>query len=146
MRIRIVKQYCCDFCKKKGLSAGHMKKHILRCTCNPNRECRMCKHPVKPLSLIGLLPDPKQFLKIEKDYNNNECYEGWKDTYKEPLENIKKECNYCPACTLAVLRQSKVPLYMLYFDYKKEVEEWWKEKNKIEWEEEVAIGKDSFRY
>ena len=135
--------YYCEFCKKSNCSGGAISKHEKFCTMNPDRGCRMCKHPIKPLSLIGLLPNPKQFLKIEKDYNN---YEGWKDTYKEPLENIKEECNYCPACTLAVLRQSKVPLYMLYFDYKKEVEEWWKEKNKIEWEKEVAIGKDSFRY
>lgn len=121
-------RYYCEFCKKSNCSGGAISKHEKFCTMNLNRGCRMCKHPIKPLSLINLLPNPKQFLKIGKEYNN-EYYEGWKDTYKEPLKIIKRECNYCPACILAVLRQSKVPLYMLDFDYKKEVEKWWKLRN-----------------
>ena len=124
-------RYYCGFCKKSNCSGGAISRHEKFCTMNPNRGCRMCKHPIKPLSLVNLLPDPKQFLKVRKEYNNK-YYEGWKDTYKEPLETIKEECNYCPACILAVLRQSKVPLYMLDFDYKKEVEEWWKSKNEEE--------------
>lgn len=140
MKVRKVNRYTCDFCKKSNCSGGAISKHQKFCTMNPDRGCRMCKHPVKPLSLISLLPDSKQFLKVGKEYDSGEHYEGWKDTYKEPLEKIKEECNYCPACVLAVLRQSKIPLYMLDFDYKKEVEEWWKEKN----EEGITIS--SFEY
>ena len=69
MRVKMVKQYICDFCGKKGLGAGHIKKHEKHCTMNPDRECRMCvlvsgaQTPLK--ELLALMPKPE--VEIIKD-------------------------------------------------------------------------------
>ncbi len=62
MKEKMVKQYKCDFCGKKGYSKGHMNKHERHCTMNPDRACRMCvlvhgnlQPPID--ELLAVLPD-----------------------------------------------------------------------------------------
>ena len=41
MKQRKVWRYTCDFCKKSGCSAYHIREHEKHCTANPNRSCAM---------------------------------------------------------------------------------------------------------
>jgi hypothetical protein len=44
--MKIIKKnvYYCDHCKKKGLSAVHIRNHEGRCTNNPDRWCGACEN------------------------------------------------------------------------------------------------------
>ena len=42
MKIITKKVYYCDFCKKHGLSSGHLQQHEKHCTNNPKRICGVC--------------------------------------------------------------------------------------------------------
>ena len=81
-------RYYCDFCKKSGGSAPHMKKHESRCTANPNRTCGMCLE-------LGLSQKPIKNL-IEALGNGD----------SHGLEKLRDLAEGCPVCTLAAIRQS----------------------------------------
>jgi len=131
MKHRIVKQYICDFCGKKGLSAGHMGKHERHCTMNPDRKCRMCilvsgvQPPMK--ELLILMPKPKVEIINDEFWEHEKCLnieEG-----KEAVKIISKETENCPMCTYAVIRQRGWHPQDI-FDYKKECATFWNEYNK----------------
>jgi hypothetical protein len=138
MQTKKVNQYKCDFCGKKGYSAGHMKKHELHCTKNINRICKFCEVNESKNNLqelIAMLPDP-----IYNEYNwesNTMCLEKNDINYfdlkneeeiKEALLKLKDKANHCPACILAALRIKKINCYTVDFNYKKEKEEFWEDR------------------
>lgn len=122
MKKKRVWRYYCEFCKKSGCSAGHMKRHEIHCTNNPNRKCGMC-------SEAGLYQQPIEDL--IKALGKGD---------KEGVDNLREKADGCPACMLAAIRQSKLQFYDVdedgyhgfyvdSFDYKKEKEEFWSELN-----------------
>ncbi len=88
MKTKIKKVYYCDFCKKNGLIAYHIKEHELHCTANPNRECGMC-------DVKGL-----QHFEIIDIKNEHETFKG-----------VIVDDEDCPACVLAFVRQNKTQAY-----------------------------------
>ena len=131
--------YYCEFCKKSGCAAGHMAKHERRCTRNPNRECGVCRLIEGELSSepvagrVALLPDPAPFV----------LHKGSDPVYSEELtaaanaalQSLRLECEDCPACILAAIRQSGIPVWMVSdFDYRSEMENVWQEVKESRWE------------
>jgi hypothetical protein len=108
MTTKTVKLYCCDFCKKKGRSAGHIRKHEKHCTMNPNRECNVCKMiggnqlPIEELKafLAGLTIEKGDF----------DCEGINEAAINERLPALRKACGNCPACIMATLRQCGIPV------------------------------------
>ncbi len=136
MKKKTVTQYSCDFCKKKNLSAGHMKKHESRCTMNPNRYCGICPiigNPQPDLKdLIQILPDPKAFAK-EDEYEHEYLGIELTGAVNAVWYALETEAGECPACIMAALRQGGIPVPMATkFNYKERVKELFDEKRKEE--------------
>ncbi len=159
MKSKIIKQYSCDFCKKKGLSASHISRHEKACTNNPHRICNMCKCEWAPFDYVitNLIVEFKE--KIQKTISvlpQDEYYPPFyiKDNelekYKKIEEKLKTHVNWlceivcgCPACMLSVIRQSdNCRILKNIFDYKKEKEMWWSEKN----QEQLERDSGYYRY
>jgi len=129
MKCKTVTQYKCDYCGKKKYSKSAMIKHEKHCTMNPQRECRFCiKSQGDSCNNISELVAriPKDI--IVQCMDNEFQFEELSNVKEIEAEfnKIKEEINGCPACLLAVIRQSKTSAY-LNFDYKKEVEMFWKD-------------------
>jgi len=128
MRTKRVNRYYCDFCRKAGCSSGHMQKHERHCTMNPDRECRFCAavdgKQIPIATLIAALPT-----RTVSDF--------------DPLGSVdigalREVSSNCPACILAAIRQAKLPVYLVQdFDFKKEVAEFWAERNNERLEHET---------
>lgn len=119
MKVRTVKRYTCDFCKKSNCSSFSIKTHEKHCTLNPKRICRMCNAMQEGQSemkdLIALVPKPDS-------------------TQVCPSLNVSAElrdkANDCPICILAAIRQAEIPVhYFSGFDFKKECSEQWAQIN-----------------
>ncbi len=116
MKLKTVTRYSCDFCDKRGYSAGHMKRHELHCTKNPDRSCRVCtimlgQRPADLKELIAILPDPSPY------YREAPTEHGyWDSTLTAEVNAVwkvfKSEANDCPACMMAALRQRGIPVPM----------------------------------
>ena len=118
-------KYYCDFCKKSGGHRHWIEKHEKRCTLNPNRECGMCEiggyvqEPIEKLSAIV-----KKYVKVVEDKDwpwSNYTLENDEALMKELGEAVE----YCPACTLAAIRQAGVPVPVTSFDFKQACGEFW---------------------
>ncbi len=122
-------RYRCDHCGKTSGSASAMKRHEAGCTMNPDRTCRFCmagKVRQKPMvDLLALIA-------------------GKKD---EAVSLLREATEGCPACIHAALKQSKMwcgwtededgGFYdMPAFDFRSEVEQFWREINSEMNEEE----------
>lgn len=131
--VKKVNQYECDFCGKKNYSKGAMNKHEKHCTCNPNRECRMCVElnggtTTDLIDLKSLVTEEIKECCIDicellfpiEDYE--EKYPKFKKVI-EIAEKIFEQSGQCPMCTLATLRQTGIPVHESIFDYKKYREE-----------------------
>jgi hypothetical protein len=124
MRQKRVLRYWCDFCKKAGGSAFHMKNHEKHCTLNPDRECKVClmindtSKPIPMSELLEILPDPS-------NYNKEYSEEGHRSLYAltlVALPILRDKVNNCPACIMAALRQKKIPVPMVEeFSFKEEM-------------------------
>lgn len=119
MRKKRVWRYYCDFCKKAGCSAYHLRNHEERCTMNPNRTCGMCKllDQSQPAlaNLVALMPAT-----VVKQEGDCADWIGWESNpeAQAALANLRKAAGNCPACILAALRQAKIPVPMMTgFDY-----------------------------
>ena len=126
MKVKKVNQYQCEFCGKKQYSVGHMRKHEKHCTMNPNRYCRMCEFievdQVDIPTLLGILPNPKDYLNKNLEY---ESYDGLEEALKKPVESLRTMTNGCPVCMMAALRQKGIYLTMVKdrFDFEAECKE-----------------------
>lgn len=91
MRTVMRRRYYCDFCGKSGGSAGHMKRHEVGCTKNPNRICTAHQwladedHKQRPVA---------EAVAILKGV----------DTAAE-LKALRDLVGDCPMCILAAIRQ-----------------------------------------
>jgi hypothetical protein len=109
--------YYCEYCNKRGLSAGHMSKHEKSCTLNINRICRVCNLLAKEKLELQPIINKHLALYIQTDFLKT--YNG---------QSILEDCDSCPACSLAVIRQiykqtqSKHLYNNIVFDYKKEMQ------------------------
>jgi hypothetical protein len=132
--------YYCDFCKKRNLSASHMHKHEKGCTNNPNRICGICKR--QPDSLKETIKKFKDRFSIKDDV----CYPGnytiekivWYEDKPVTLDEIRETVDCCPACMLAILRQTHMTwqLFDFNFDFQKERARWWCDEDRKLKEEE----------
>jgi hypothetical protein len=122
--MKIVKKnvYYCGFCKKKGLSAGHMYKHEKHCTANLDRQCDFCDRLTKDV-INDFWNSPGHTLeKIEGDFSlvgkiqQIKIGGSWKDSKGEnhdsriSLKEIETLKGYfdCPICLLTFLRINKL--------------------------------------
>lgn len=110
-------RYECEFCGKKGLSAGHMKAHEASCTANPARVCRMHVNYALPQK-------PMPELRAALNTNLPDC----------GLKALRELTDNCPMCILATIRQSgafkwdgdpESPPPTIDFDFKAEVKSAW---------------------
>lgn len=140
MKSRIVTQYICEMCNKRGLSRSAMVKHEQHCTLNPDRLCKMCEYAnggsgCKPQKVMSILPNPAGYHLPDEhqgfDHGQN-CFdhrpapfnhwEEFRDDIEAALPKLWEEVEYCPACMLAALRQRGIPGWIHDWRYKKEVE------------------------
>jgi hypothetical protein len=144
--------YYCEFCKKKGLSSAHISKHEKHCTNNPNRTCGLCERQ----SISELVEEFKKRFVVEEceDIRAEELTGAtgvimtaevkWTG---EPvtLQEILNAVDDCPVCVLSILRQCGFNRYyfandsgnnLFHYEYKKELEQYWKEKNAELYEKE----------
>jgi hypothetical protein len=88
-------QYKCDFCGKVGYSAGHMARHEVGCTMNPNRTCRIHKHADVRFENPGPLPVSELIAHLRAHGSNND----------HGLEALRELAEDCPCCIFAAIRQ-----------------------------------------
>ena len=128
MQVKKVNQYICDYCGKRQYAAGAMRKHEKHCTMNPDRECRMCvlvSGAYADLSkMMELLPEMKT-----QDDNYGGVIVLNEDEIQEAMKKVREECENCPACILAAIRQKGIFVNVTGFDYKKEVASFWGDYN-----------------
>lgn len=137
MTSKQVTRYQCDFCRKKGYSAGHMAKHERHCTMNPGRDCRVCK-------MVGAVKRPIGDLVAVLPVHSREYYEGLVEEdgviskgraeVLLALPALREACSGCPACMLAALRQAHIPLWLVKpeFDFTAEMGSLWNEINEAQ--------------
>ena len=119
MKSKQVWRYYCDYCGKANCAKHHMKTHENHCTMNPDRYCRMCNGATKPVELQKAIDwvwgnavfDPE-------DENYLALYD------ERTMMEMRRMVDDCPACILSVIRQGRLHLIGLDFDYKKEAKEW----------------------
>lgn len=122
MKKKQVWRYYCDFCKKAGCSAYHLRNHETHCTLNPNRVCRMCfmldqKQP-KLADLIALMPAT---VVIRTEWGSESIEFKSLPEAEAAFVKVREAAGNCPACILSALRQAKIPAPMMEgFDYAKE--------------------------
>ncbi len=131
-----VNRYYCEWCKKSGCAAGHMRKHEERCTLNPGRKCGVCgmldgeQRPM--VELVEMLPNVEEYKSygrvVGKEY---EVFDSTLTTAtNEALPRLREVANNCPACILAAIRQAGIPVELVTdFDWKTEMEGAWAEFN-----------------
>lgn len=132
MKVKRVNRYICEYCKKSGCAAGHMKKHEERCTMNPNRKCGMCAmmdlDQPNLTSMIALLPNPDQYEKKERYWSG--FGNDFKKVVEEIMPKLREKTNDCPACILAALRQAKIPVRLVEsFSFFEECKKTWEDFN-----------------
>lgn len=109
--------YYCDFCKKKGLSKYHIKKHEKHCTGNLDRECRMCEEKYDYREIA------KKYEAQAKEAYDYMCSNKLDDNPSCKMEEITQiiidEVEYCPACAWTLLKQlsSFVNCSVCFFEY-----------------------------
>jgi len=126
MRIQKKWRYFCDFCKKSGGQRAAIEKHERYCTMNPRRECRMCEWN-EPGSETKPALDLAAILVTEAAVDPR--------TIRTIPDALLTATNGCPACTLAVVRQSGVSIFE--FDFTKASGEMWEQVRAAEYEEEM---------
>jgi len=132
MRTKRVNRYYCDFCKKSGCSAGHMRRHEERCTMNPNRKCGVCslREECDPdtAALVALLP-PLASITPEPQTN---AYEA---SLAKTMPKLREAADGCPGCILAALKQTGWREWSYgVFDYEAEMKPIFDEVNEQRWQ------------
>lgn len=123
--MKVVKKnvYYCDHCKKKGLSATHIRSHEMHCTNNPNRHCKLCG----TTSIADLIQQFRARFTLTKhvvvkslDIDFTEDYREYDVNWVDKpvtLDEIREAVGNCPNCIFAILRQ--VGFNRHYFDLEK---------------------------
>jgi hypothetical protein len=137
--MRTVKRnvYYCDHCNKRNLSLFHMRKHEAHCTANPLRICGVCESASISRGAIerfkarfSLADNPNANPSFDDIYdpeqNHDEKIVTW---IGEPitLREVRDSVDNCPACILAVLRQTGLNRHYFHlekFEFKKELRDY----------------------
>ena len=111
--------YYCEFCKAHKMTKNSMELHEKHCTANPDRHCRVCEN--------GWDKD------LLKKYEGRFVKDSGVWT-KGPitLAQLQEDVEYCPACTLAIIRQCNLnnsPGDFVEFNYQKANKEYWDERS-----------------
>ena len=134
MRTKKVNRYYCDYCKKSGCSASHMSRHEKRCTMNPNRKCGVCglmeeEQPAMS-ELLKVLPKASDYPPVEDEFGGQTLPQELLDLTEAAMPRLRKVANNCPACILAAIRQSGVPVPAVSsFDFTTEMKGVWSDFN-----------------
>lgn len=121
MKTKTVKRYYCDHCGKGGQSSYCITRHESTCIRNPLRACPACSEQ----HVSGaLLPTTETVETLITEFRAG------------GIAALRGKANGCPACMLAAIVQSRPrksrPSDEDYdwvdFDYKKEMQEWNKER------------------
>jgi hypothetical protein len=118
MRTKTVKRYYCDHCSKGGFKEPSMRQHELGCTRNPDRVCYLCE---MRRNYRELTIQAKARSTPDKFSDDARTINGAKE-----LSELSDMVDGCPACLLAVLRQSNVMAFE-HFDYKTNLDAWHRE-------------------
>ncbi|MFA5298618.1 MAG: hypothetical protein WC389_10485 [Lutibacter sp.] len=118
----------------KKYSKHAMEIHEKHCTMNPNRECRMCVqlsgNQFEMDTLKSYFPDPAEFYLLDDLVNQGGDEFTAMDGETNPevillikhinvaIDKVLEDTEGCPMCTMAVLRQLKIPIPLTTFDYK----------------------------
>lgn len=126
MLVKTKKVYYCEFCGRHRLRS--VQKHEDSCTANPNRICNLCgRQELGPI----LAKYRDRYKMLGEETSLSTIYEWISGPVT--VDQIKEDVDYCPACTLAVLRICGLCRHFfaddLKFDYQREHKEWWDEKN-----------------
>ena len=129
MRVKKVNRYYCDFCKKAGSSAYHLRRHESVCTMNPNRVCGVCKmlEDEQPslIRMIASLPLHEDHL-VAKGKQYEHYAETLTSAANDSLPALRDIANNCPACILAAIRQAHIPVPMVTdFNFTEEMKDAW---------------------
>jgi len=84
-------RYKCDFCRKMTGTRDSMERHESICTSNPKRKCKMCRLAHEA---YGCTDDPKTISELKEIFE------------KDGFSEMREAAVDCPACILAVLRQT----------------------------------------
>lgn len=115
-------RYYCEYCKKAGASAGHIRRHEAACTLNPKRICRMCKITEEtPADMADVFKMLSEIPNITNPHLRDD---------ELVINKLRDIVGGCPACMMAALRLYKkegAPLIALVdgFNYQKEKETFW---------------------
>lgn len=128
MKVKRVNRYYCDHCGKGSCASGHMRKHELHCTMNPDRACGVCsimQSKQAPISqLVALFPKREEYPTADPMIGDPDIYsEEYINALKEAFSKLRKRTNNCPACILAAVRQAKTNSWiaMDMFNFKDEM-------------------------
>jgi len=140
VKTKIKTVYYCEYCGRHRLTSYSIKEHEKHCTLNPHRICGMCDCS----DLTPVLEKYRDRFRIsgieEKLEPSPHCVPVpdlgvrifWVWTKGEvTIKDIEADTGGCPACTLAVLRQTGIDEWPspIEFDYQKARKEWWEEVN-----------------
>lgn len=143
MKTKIKKVWYCSFCPKHSLRS--LKNHELHCTANPNRECKLCGR----ISIKEIIEKYRKYFEVstvmkrQLDYVHEEVEVKFLKEFT--LDDIKDEVRNdddipCPMCLLAISRNLGINRYYFdekfKFDFKKELEEWWRYKDDADYDQE----------
>ena len=127
-----VNRYYCEFCKKSGGSAGHLKKHEERCTMNPNRHCGVCdlKGKIQQPAMRDLLALVPRWEEITQEDSYGFISVKDKEILGECLKKLREASDSCPACIMAAFRQRGIPVPEVSdFSFTEEMNAVWHEFN-----------------
>lgn len=121
MRKKLVKRYYCDHCSKGSFKEPSMRQHEYGCIRNPDRVCYLCEssHDYKALCAEAVARSTSNG--DETPIDDARTINGAKE-----LGELSSMVDGCPACLLALLRQSKVMAFE-HFVYKDEMVKWYRE-------------------
>lgn len=140
MRVKSKKVYYCEFCRKHNLSASAMSIHEKHCLKNLDRECRLCKNsdltPLTKEVKILIIDKIKAQMSCLKDVGEGINTSDIKQPTIEEVKNWAGEQGWegCPNCLMSIIILSGIHNfpYNIDYDYKKELENWWADKNEEE--------------
>lgn len=118
MKTRKVTRHYCDHCGKGMFFRNRAVKHENGCTANPDRNCGVCGVKRDLSELKRWVMTQREPHPMQEDF----CGLGL-----EATAFLRDKCDNCPACMLAVLRQTQT--FAHNFTFKDEMAEWWAEKN-----------------
>jgi hypothetical protein len=132
MITKIKKVYYCEYCNKHTLLSFATQKHENHCTSNPKRECRMCGCSPNYIEIVNELK--KRYEIYQEPTGLSNYYTTKVKWLGEPIttDEVFDLVDSCPACTLTVMKLTGLFQTDTFtdFNFKEEIDKFWKEKNR----------------